>query len=111
MRSFSYRAPRYSVDIPVRVTQGGASRLGRCTEISTDGMKVAACPFVPNSSGSIQIDHEELSLELPFRTVYSALNMGAVEFTLESDEQKQAVDQLILLVSAPRPCRSMVLVR
>lgn len=109
MRKFRFRSPRFPVDIPIKVTRGGASRPGRCIEISADGMKFEGADLPdPQSSGSIQIDYEELSLVLPFRSVYTAAKFEVAEFVLKSAEQKRDVNLLISAISSPKPCKSLV---
>jgi hypothetical protein len=109
MRKFRFRSPRFPVDIPIQVTRGGATRLGRCVEISADGLKFEGTgPLDPDSSGSIQIDYEGLSLALPFKSVYAGAKFEVVEFVLASQEQKRSVSLLISAISSPKPCKSLV---
>lgn len=112
MRKFNFRAPRLSIDLSVRVTQGEATRLGHCTEISVEGMKLEGPEnSAAGSLGTVQISHEDLSLQLPFRTVYSQINCSGVVFIYESNEQRQKINYLVSLLSAPRPCTSLALRR
>jgi hypothetical protein len=85
------------------------TRLGRCVEISADGMRFeGADQLDPESSGSIQIDHEELSLVLPFRSVYTTVKFEVAEFVLESEAQRRDLNLLISAISSPKPCKSLV---
>jgi len=109
MRKFRFRAPRFPVDLPVSVTQEGATRLGRCLEISLEGMKVELeDQFAPNSDGAVEIDLDDLQLRLPFRVVYSVANTRGLKFTIETRKQREAVSDLVSSLSVPRPCTSLV---
>ena len=61
------------------------------------------------SLGSVQINHEDLSLQLPFKTVYSQINCSGVVFIYESNEQREKINYLVSLLSVPRPCTSLAL--
>jgi len=109
MRKFRFRAPRFPVDLPVSVMQDGATRPGRCLEISVEGMKVKLEDrFAPNSDGSVEIHIDELQMEIPFRVIYSESNTRGLEFAFETRKQKQAAASLVSALLAPRPCRSLV---
>lgn len=109
MRNFNFRAPRFPVDLFVSIMQDGATRRGRCLEISVEGMKVELeDQFAPTSDGSVEIPLDESQLQLPFRVIYAAANVRGLEFTFETLAQKQIAANLISALTAPRQCRSLV---
>ena len=112
MRKFDYRAPRFVVDLPVRLMFDGTLQQGRCIEISTEGMKVAVDrPLALECTGRVRLAHEDTVLELPFRLVHSGPSFDGVRFIYESDEQRDDVIRLVSQVAGPRHRQGPVLVR
>jgi PilZ domain len=112
MRKFDYRAPRFVVDLPVRLTFDGTLQQGRCIEISTEGMKVAVDrPLPQECSGRMRLAHEDVVLELAFRVVHSGPSCDGVRFIYESDEQRDDVIRLVSQLAGPRHRQGPVLVR
>lgn len=112
MRKFDYRVPRFTVDFPVRVTQGGLTQLGRCKEISSEGMKVVLRePFSPDSFCAAHFDCEDLSFKMPVRVIHSGADSGGLKFIFESDDQRDAVGRLMEFLATPKPCTSLALLR
>jgi hypothetical protein len=109
MRNFHYRAPRFPVDLPVRVTQGGLTQLTRCREISVDGMKLdlseASFPF---PGGFIQFGDGISGLKIPFLVRSRAADSIGVMFQNDSSEQSDALCRLIAAQSHRQTCLSMV---
>jgi hypothetical protein len=110
MRKFNYRVPRFNVDIPVRLTFEESSQVGRCMEISTEGMKLELSrPLSPDSSGLVQIHYQGVTLELTVRVAHSSASHDGVRFVYESDEQRDEVIRLVELVCGrlhrPGPAR------
>jgi hypothetical protein len=112
MRKFDYRAPRFVVDLPVRLTFDGTMHQGRCTEISTEGMKLAVDrPLAPESGGRVRLAYQDLVLELPFRVAHSGPSYDGVRFIYESDEQRDDIMRLVAQLAGPRQQPGPVLVR
>jgi hypothetical protein len=111
MRKFDYRAPRFPVDLPVRLTLASSTQLGRCTEISTEGMRVDLSePLPPDSFGVVSLTYESLTLEIGIRVTHAKSNYDGLKFLYESDEQRLAVAHLVSLVTASRKGPGPVLV-
>jgi len=109
MRSFQYRAPRFPVDLPVHVTQGGSTQLARCREISVDGMKLdLSGTTFPFSCGFIQLGDGISSLKIPFRVRSRANDSIGVMFQNESSEQSDALCRLIASLSHRHASLSLV---
>lgn len=109
MRSFQYRAPRFSVDLPVYVTQGGSTQLTRCREISVDGMRLdlSGASF-PLSCGFIQLGDGISSLKIPFQVRFRETDSIGVMFENQSSEQSEAFCRLIASLSGRQTCLSLV---
>ena len=112
MRSFQYRAPRFPVDLPVYLTQGGSTQLTRCREISVDGMKLelmgASFPF---SCGLIQLGDGISSLKIPFRVHSRAIDSIGVMFQNEPGEQSEAFCRFVASLSRRQTCLSLVVLK
>jgi hypothetical protein len=109
MRKLQYRAPRFPVDLPVKVTQGNSAQMMRCREISVDGMKLdlSGASF-PASSGSIQLIDGISSLEIPFQVRSRAIDSIGIVFENKSSEQTEALSRLIASLSRRSTCLSLV---
>jgi hypothetical protein len=109
MRSFQYRAPRFPVDFPVHVTQGDATQLTRCREISVDGMKLdLGGAHFPFSCGFIQLGDGISRLKIAFQVRSRAIDSIRVMFQNQSSEQSEAVCRLIESLSHRHTCLSLV---
>lgn len=103
MRKFDYRAPRFAVDLPVRLTLAESTQFGRCTEISTEGMKLDVHQALSvDAAGAVQVTFRESSLEIPVRVAHCGGGCEGVQFVYGSDEERDDVIRFIaLLASAP----------
>jgi hypothetical protein len=104
MRKFDYRAPRFAVDLPVRLTLEESTQFGRCTEISTEGMKLelGEAPSV-NAAGAVHVTFQNVSLDLPVRVAHCGTGCDGVQFVYGADEERDEVIRFIaLLAAAPR---------
>jgi hypothetical protein len=103
MRKFDYRAPRFPVDLAVRLTIEDGTVFGRCTEISTDGMKLEiAAPLSVDAAGAVHVSFRGVSLDLPVRVARCGEGCEGVQFVYGSDEEKDEVIHFIgLLAAAP----------
>lgn len=112
MRKFDYRAPRFAVDLPVRVTFDGAMQQGRCIEISTEGMKLELRqPLSTESPGSVRLSYQEFSLEVPVRVAHSGPTFDGVRFVCVSDEQRDELVRLVAVLAGARQRLGPMLVR
>jgi PilZ domain-containing protein len=101
MQKFDYRYPRFSVDLPARFTTQGSTLTGRCKDISHEGMRLELPePLPPNARGTVSVIHQGRSLELTVRVAHAA--NGGIEFLYESDDEREAVAQLVTLLSRSR---------
>jgi len=112
MRKFDYRAPRFSVDLPIRLTFEDSMQDGRCREISTEGMKLELRePLSPNSCGRVRVSYLNFRLELPVRVAHSGASYDGVKFVYESDEQRDDVNRLVAVLAGPRQQSGPLLLR
>ena len=112
MRTFRYRAPRFSADFPIRLTIGESSHLARCKEISTFGMKLEiGRPLVCGSRGTLQLSFEQFSFSLPFLVTNSQAEIGGISFIYESDQQRSDVNQLLAWLRTEKSCTSLAVNR
>jgi hypothetical protein len=112
MRKFDYRAPRFAVDLPVRLMFEESIQPGRCLEISTEGMKLELRqPLAPDATGTVRLSYQDAILELPVRVAHSGAFYDGVKFIYESDEQRDEVSRLVTRLTAPNHRSGPVLVR
>jgi PilZ domain len=102
MRKFNYRVPRFPVDLPVRLTFNTSIQVGRCTEISTEGMKMEVHePLSPDSSGTVHLNYQGITLDVAVRVAHSSSSHEGLRFVFESDEQRDEVTRLVEILAAP----------
>jgi hypothetical protein len=112
MRKFDYRAPRFLVDLPIRLTFEDSMQDGRCSEISTEGMKVELRqPLSPDSCGMVRLSYKDFTLEVPVRVAHSGSSYDGVKFVYESDEQRDELIRLVTLLAGPKQNSGPVLLR
>jgi hypothetical protein len=103
VRKFDYRAPRFSVDLTVRLTIEGSRLTARCIEISREGMRLELQqPLPPDALGTVSVHYQELMLELNVRVAHVGKSHGGVEFIYRSDAEQKAVAQLIGLLEGTK---------
>jgi hypothetical protein len=101
MQKFEYRTPRFSVDLPVRFTVEDTTLIGRCTEISQDGMRLELRhPLPADACGVVRMSYQEWNLELNVRVAHVGATHGGLEFIYESDRERIAVARLIASLAA-----------
>jgi hypothetical protein len=112
MRKFDYRAPRFPVDLPVRLTFDESMQQGRCTEISTEGMKLEVRqPLAPDACGKVRLSYQDFSLDIPVRVAHSGSFYDGVKFVYDSDEQRDEMSRLVARLSCPQQRSGPVLIR
>jgi hypothetical protein len=112
MRKLQYRAPRFAVDFPVRVTHGDSSQMTRGREISVDGMKLDLNgDSFPFTGGFIQLVDGISSLKIPFEVRTRAIDSIGIAFQNLSSEQSGALSDLIASLSRRPTCLSLVVRR
>jgi hypothetical protein len=103
MRKFNYRVPRFSVDLPVHLTFEDSTQAARCTEISTEGMKLEVrVPLSPESTGTVRLTHRGVTLDIAVRVAHSSSSHDGVRFVYESDEQRDEVSRLVEILVGPQ---------
>lgn len=109
MRKFDYRAPRYSVELPVRLTVDDAIYIGRCTEISTEGIRLELDqPFETGITGVVRLSERGMTADIPVRVCYSNSDHVGLKFLYDSDEQHEEIIRLVNLCAGLRPHSSHV---
>jgi len=112
MRKFDYRAPRFNVDLPVRLTLAESTQFGRCLEISTEGMKLEVPqPLTIDTAGAVQVTFREFSLEIPVRVAHCNGRCDGVQFVYGSDEERDDVIRFIALLASAPPHPGPLLLR
>jgi len=103
MRKFDYRAPRFTVDLPIRLTFNDAIQHARCTEISSEGMRLEVGePLMPAACGTVCIRYQEFDLELPVRVAHAGQYYDGVKFVYESEDQRDEVNRLVARLTFPQ---------
>jgi PilZ domain. len=110
MRKFGYRAPRFHVDFHIRLSQGGATQVAVCKEISTLGMKLEfERPLIANSLAVAHLSIEEMKVSIPCQITSSDMDAGGLRFIYESEQQKSIINEMVALLTAPKPCTSLTI--
>ena len=100
MQKFDYRAPRFLVDFHARLTIQDSAQLGRCTEISTEGMRLELRqPHPPDSCGVVSLTYQALTLELRVRVTNAGPTHDGLDFSYDFEEQKNVMNRLISLLT------------
>jgi hypothetical protein len=104
MRKFDYRAPRFAVDLPIRLSLEESTLFGRGIEISTEGMKLdVSGPLAVDTPGAVHVTFQSVSIDLPVRVAHCGSGCDGVQFVYGSDEERDEVIRFIaLLAAAPR---------
>ena len=96
MRKLDYRAPRYPVDLLVRVTFEDSIWIGHCTEISAEGMRIhTRDPLCINSFGVMQVTHDSLTLDIPIQVVHCGPDCQGLRFMFSSRENRAEVADFV----------------
>jgi PilZ domain len=96
MRKFHYRAPRFPINLPIRLRTQHANFAGRCTQISYDGMKVeVGSPLPPDAEAAIFIDYFGASIEVSVRIAQRGEAHHGLEFLYRSDRERRAIAALL----------------
>lgn len=103
MRKFDYRAPRYPVNLPVRLTLDDAIYIGRCTEISVEGMKFQLDQsFEPGVTGLVRFSEKGITIDLPVRICYCGPDHAGMKFLCNSDEERGEIARFVSVCAGPR---------
>lgn len=104
MQKFEYRAPRYPVDLPVRLRQDDRTLHARCREISREGMRLELREPLPEDfCGTVSLNCRHVSLELRVRVTHTGILQDGLRFIFESEKQRRAVAQLVAILAASEP--------
>jgi hypothetical protein len=111
MQRFDYRSPRYPVDLPVRLTAENSTRLGRCKDISREGMKMELQqPLPPDACGTVSMTFQDQTLELKVQVAHAGATQDGMKFIYSSDTQRNAVARLLASLTISRDRRRPILV-
>lgn len=112
MQKFEYRTPRYTVDLPVQLILADSRILGRCREISREGMAVEFDePVAVDSCGLVSVSYKSLMLELPVAVAHNGKKADGLRFLFETDEDRSSVERLVALLAGSTGQPGPVLVR
>lgn len=96
MQKFEYRAPRFAVDLPVRLTIEGATVTARCREISKEGMRVELSrPLPSGKTGVVAVSFQNAMLELNVRIAHADASHVGLVFVYETDRERTSVARLV----------------
>jgi hypothetical protein len=112
MQKFDYRAPRFAVDIPVRIVVDGSTHGGRCKNISIEGMKVELRePLAVDARGLLSMDLDGQILEIGVQITYSRSVRHGVRFLCESEDQREILNRYMAFLAAPQNRPGLIVVR
>ena len=102
MQKFDYRAPRFSVDLPVRLTLEGSTLIGRCRDISSKGVRLELPqPLPPDACGTVSIGYQDHILELNVRVAHAGATQGGMEFMYNYASERSAVERFLAALKTP----------
>jgi hypothetical protein len=111
MQRFEFRHPRFSVDLPARFSIANETLAGRCTDISTKGMRLELPHAVaPGSCGTVSMRFQDQTIELNARIAHTTSAYSGLEFLCDSIVVCGKVAHLVASLAAPRNRRPMALV-
>ncbi|MGC9199495.1 MAG: PilZ domain-containing protein [Acidobacteriaceae bacterium] len=109
MYSFTYRHPRFMVDLPVDFIHAEQTVTGRCADISAAGIRIRFPHALErNLCGRLILRYAGRAIDLQARVVYTGSESSGLEFVCETSEQSEAVSELIDAVAGSQP-RGVVL--
>lgn len=112
MQKFEYRAPRYTVDLPVLLILADLRIPGRCREISKEGMAVVfRDPVAAESCGTVSVSYRNLALELRVCVAHNGKKADGLRFLFETEEDRDSVERLVALLAGSTGQPGPVLVR
>lgn len=112
MQKFTYRTPRFPVDLPIRLTVDENVLHAHCREISRDGMQLEiAPPLGLNARGIASITWEGFALEIAVEVSHSGPSQEGVKFLFSSDRQRSEVSRLVAMLTAERQPSGLRLVK
>lgn len=102
MLKFEYRSPRYPVDLPVVLLLDEGSIVGRCREISHEGMRVEFHqPVARDCCGTLRIGRGDSILEVRVRVARVGAGNDGLKFLFASARERKAIERLVALTAAP----------
>lgn len=112
MQKFTYRTPRFPVDLPIRLTIDGKTIHARCCEISREGMQLEIRqPLPSNYRGTVSLAWQNIVLELPVEMAHSGSSQDGVRFVFSSDKERRDVAHLVAVLAANRGPSGLTLVK
>jgi hypothetical protein len=112
MQKFTYRTPRYSVNLPVRLTVEGGTVSGRCHEISREGMRLELRqPLPADYAGVVSLSYQNVDLEVQVEFAHANAPQEGVRFVFSSDKQRSDVARLVALLAANPGPTGLILVK
>jgi hypothetical protein len=112
VQKFDYRYPRYRVDLPVEFTVDETTVMGRCTEISEEGMRLEVGePLVSGACGTVSFSLEGKTLKLNVRVAHVESNHGGLVFLHGLPGERNTVAQFVALLAASRSKPGPVLLK
>lgn len=112
MREFTYRTPRYTIDLPVCLKVQDSVISGQCREIGVGGMRVQFTqPVPPKTCGKLSIRYKDIAVDLSVRITHSQSGLDGLKFQFESYADRNAVRCLIAYFSDSSDKNRPVLVR
>lgn len=96
MQKFEYRSPRFSVDLPIRISLENSTLSGRCTEISKEGMRVELEQPLPSGvCGKVFLSYQDANFELNVRVAYAGATHSGLQFICELEQEREEVAELV----------------
>ena len=101
MQKFTYRAPRYAVDLPIELATETSTLRGRCKEISKDGMRVELGePLPPDFTGTASLSYQNIALRLSVAVAHTGAERDGLKFVFESQKERAEVARLVAVLAA-----------
>ena len=111
MQRFEFRHPRFSVDLPAEFSIANERLAGRCTDISTRGLRLElGHAVVAGVCGRVSLHYQNRTIELNARVAHTASAHSGLEFVDAPTVERGALAHLVAALATPQPHRLMALV-
>ena len=98
--SFSYRVPRFSIELPVEFVMGDTSVFGRSENISDTGLLVQLSqPVFAGDIGRIHLRMGNMFFALETRVTHTEFLYAGMNFIFSNEQERQFIYTLVRVLS------------
>ena len=112
MQKFEYRGARFAVDLPVRFAGGNRTLVGRCIEMSKEGLRLDLGEQLDSDScGKVFLVHQGRTLEFSVRVIHAGAKFCGMEFIYSSEAEQNELAHLVESLAVPQTRPGPVLLK